>query len=52
MAPTDPLPISVISLLDRLDLRLDEPCRVPGCVHVVHADVVALRDPASERLAA
>lgn len=26
--------IQLQSLLDRLDLRLDEPCIVPGCVHL------------------
>ncbi len=33
MEATTPIPLSVISLLERLDPRLDEPCRVPGCVH-------------------
>lgn len=27
----------VAALLDRLDLRMDEPCTVPGCVHVAGA---------------
>ena len=33
MEPAKPLPLNVLSLLERLDLRLDEPCSVPGCVH-------------------
>ncbi len=31
-------PLLVQSLLDRLDPRLDEPCNVPGCTHLGHAD--------------
>lgn len=53
MNPHTISPISVIALLDRLDPRLDEPCRVPGCVHHAHATVAAPVDRAtSERIAA
>ena len=53
MKPQTISPISIISLLDRLDPRLDEPCRVPGCVHHAHMSVAAPVDPAaSERIAA
>jgi hypothetical protein len=49
METTEPVQLNVISLLERLDLRLDEPCRVPGCVHAHPAGTSA---QAAERVAA
>ena len=52
MNATTPLPADVIALLDRLDHRLGEPCDVPGCMHHAGAEIIILRAPAPERLAA
>ena len=43
----------VAALLDRLDPRLDEPCRVPGCRHAAHPRLtVVLHDVADGLVAA
>lgn len=51
MSSTTALPSDPLSLLDRLDPSLDEPCNVEGCIHLTAEaltphDVVAGRVPA------
>jgi hypothetical protein len=50
--PVDAELARIASLLDRLDPRADEPCRVPGCAHTTGSACGGVPDHVPHELAA